>query len=369
MQLTFGGEAEASRYVVGGTTTITLGAGVPSSTATVTIDPVNNELSGGNKDIEVSGIVTGSDLNVQTAAEKIEIVDDEPAAALTLTSDPSSISEGARATAVTMKAELNVGMEKEATVALKVVPAGMDEENNPTGSSATGDGTDYTIGELMSIVIPAGSKSASSTVMITPVDDNLHEGDEKIVISGEGSGLSGTAEITLLGNDYDVRLSSDPSEVTEGDDATDIVITADLAGGSRSYSLTVNIGIVGQNPPSGFSHNTGVEQLDGSITAGSGDDDVSTLTIPAGMTTGTATISINPAADDNAYSGDRDIKIVGTTTDGLNVKGTKVILRDLQRASVDAHSRCGLSDGGGRHAYGCCGHGYALRAASHRNWK
>ena len=117
VQLTFSG-TEASRYTVGGTTTITLGAGVTTSTATVNITPNDNDLRGGDKMIEVGGTATG--LNVQAASVMITLRDDEPEAALTLTADPSSVSEGAGATPVTITAELNVGMEKAATIELSI---------------------------------------------------------------------------------------------------------------------------------------------------------------------------------------------------------------------------------------------------------
>ena len=332
VQLTFGG-TEASRYVVGGTTTITVGAGAMTGTATVTIDPVDNDLRGGDKEIEVSGMVTGSDLNVQASALKITIVDNEPAAVLTLKADPSSISEGAGPTMVTMTAELNVGLEEDDTVEMSVMAY---DETTMTGSTADGDGKDYSTTELMDIMIPSGATSASSSFTLTPVDDNEHEDpDQTIVISGSGVGDGGMATITLEGNDYDVRLSASPSEITEGDDATDIVITADLAGGTRSNPVEVLIGIgPGGAGSNRYADNTGMISDQGLHTRDESDGAVNSVTIPAGMTMGTATIEINPADDDNAFSGDQPIHILGTTSDNLNVKATKVTLRDLQRAMV-----------------------------------
>ena len=321
VQLTFGG-TEASRYVVGGTTTITLGAGVTTSTATVTIAPNDNDLRGGDKEIEVGGTVAGTDLNVQSAQAKITITDNEPAAVLTLKSDPESISEGASATNVTMTAELNVGMEAAATIALSI----------DGSSTAEGDGADYSASELMSITIPVGAESASSSFTITPVDDNLHEDpDETIVVSGSGGGLSGMATITILGNDYDIRLSSDTAEVAEGDDATDVVITAELFGGARTTDVMVNLAVSSDSPTSRFTHNIGAV-VNGDIAATA--DNTNVLTIPAGSTTGMLTITIDPNADDDAFSGDKDITIVGATDDDQNVKSTKVLLRDAQRSMV-----------------------------------
>ena len=328
VQLAFGG-TEASRYVVGGTTTITLGAGVMTGSATVTIDPNDNELRGGNKMIEISGSVPGTELNVQTAEEKITLQDDEPLAVLTLKPDPDSIGEDAGATEVTLAATLNVGLESSTSIELKITDASM----------ATGDGTDYTAGEMAAISIAAGSTSGSTTFTLTPTDDNLHEDpDETIVIEGKGGGLTGTATITLLSNDYDIRLSASPSEVTEGDKATDVVITAELFGGIRSNAVTVNLGVGTASTATStqFEHNTGTQNANDAtmINASSDVGDVNTLSITAGSTMGTATISIDPEDDDNAFSGDKVIVIVGTTADAQNIKAARITLRDLQRAMV-----------------------------------
>ena len=328
VQLTFGG-TEASRYTVGGTTTITLGAGVTTSTATVNITPKDNDLRGGDKMIEVGGMAAG--VNVQSAEQMITLRDDEPEAALTLTANPTSIDEGGPATPVALSAELNVGMEEAATIEFSITDA----------STATGDGTDYTAGDIASITIPRAGTSGSTSVTITPVDDNLHEdGDETIVVMGEGGGLSGMATITINDNDYDIRLSTDVKEVAEGDDATDVVVTATLFGGRRSNPVTVNLGIHVSSPTSRFTHNTGMAEDNASpppvytINVGTGDGAVNTLTINAGSTTGTATISIDPNDDDNAFSGDKDILIVGATTDNQNVGSAKILLRDAQRSMV-----------------------------------
>ena len=286
VQLTFGG-TEVSRYTVGGTTTITLGAGVTTGDATVNITPHDNELRGGDKMIEVGGTATG--INVQPASRPITLRDDEPEAALTLTADPSSVSEGAGATPVTITAELNVGMEKAATIELSIINP--DDQEDP----AKGDGEDYSTSEMMSISLPRGSTSASSSFTLTPNDDNLHENpDETIVISGSGGGVSDTATITLLGNDYDVRLSADPDEVTEGDDATDIVITAELAGGTRSNPLTVNIGIGPDGANTNrYDDNTGMIDNLGMHT-------------PDDQPAGAVNSVIIPAGSDNGYGNHQD---------------------------------------------------------------
>ena len=336
VQLTFGGTADASKYVVGGTTTITLGAGTSTGTASVTFEPVDNDLRGGDKTIEVGGMVAGTDLNVQTSNVTITLVDDEDPAALTLKADPTSIAEDAGGTNVTMTAELNVGLEKAVTIELEVMAAGTNEEGDPIGSSAEGDGEDYSATELMAITIASGSKSSSSSFTLTPVDDNLHEaGDETVVISGSGGGLSGSATITIADNDYDIRLAADPDEVVEGDDEKDIVITAELAGGARTNDVDVHLAIGTDSPTQRYTSNISSAMLnttDKTINVLA--DNVNVLTVSAGSTTGMLTITIDPEDDDGAYSGDKNIDIIGRTPEGLNVSGTAVLLRDVQRSMV-----------------------------------
>ena len=336
VQLTFGGTADASKYVVSGTTTITLGAGTSTGTASVIFEPVDNDLSGGNKTIEVGGMVAGTDLNVQTSNVTITLVDDEDPASLTLKADPTSIDEGAGSTNVTMTAELNVGMEEAVTIELEVMAAGTNDQNQPIGSSAEGDGEDYSATELMAITIASGSKSSSSSFTLTPVDDNLHEaGDETVVITGSGGGLSGSATIKIADNDYDIRLAADPDEVVEGDDEKDIVITAELAGGARTNDVVVHLGIGADSPITRYTSNISEATLDAQDnTIDALTDNENVLTVSAGATTGMLTITIDPNNDDGAYSGDKNIDIIGRTPEGLNVSGTAVLLRDAQRSMV-----------------------------------
>ena len=324
VELRFSGTAMASEYVVGGTTTITLGAGVTTAMANVTIDPVDDELRGGDKTIEVTGVIPGSDLNIQKAANSIKLMDDEDAPTVVISLSPDKLGEDAGAASVTVKAELKDGapLADTATITVKMDPsdvAGMAGEK------------DFSVSGSLDIMVPAGIGWASTTVTVNVVDDPTFEGDETIDVTASTDAPVAIADdtvtpvvqiaaktLTIVDNDFDVKLTVSPNSVTEGgdviseaSDATDVTVTATLAG-TRTSDVTVDVAYM-----------MGTVNIQDGVADG-GD----MIEISAGDMSGEATVSITTTTLHNAtYEGDRTIDVEGEVTN-LNVQPTKITIAD-----------------------------------------
>ena len=111
--------------------------------------------------------------------------------------------------------------------------------------------TDYSA-TAPTITITAGDLMGTATFSITPTDDNVVEGDEGIEISGMATGgFSGTVTpvtVTLTDNDVastSIALTVDTSSLSEGDGATDVMVTATLNGGTVLTNTTVALSLGG----------------------------------------------------------------------------------------------------------------------------
>ena len=150
------------------------------------------------------------------------ITDDDGApTGITLSASPNTLGEDQGRTEVTVTATLNGGTTRSETTVITI---------DALEGSAT-QNTDYTAGTLASITIPAGAGSATGTLVITPVNDEVVEDDETIVIPGTTTvGLDvSPATVTLTdggpGNEDTATLSiaGPASSVDEGTNAVFVV--------------------------------------------------------------------------------------------------------------------------------------------------
>ena len=166
---------------------ITIPAGATEATATLTITPINNDAEEGLKALGVQAklVSTGDSL-----ATDIEIRDDEtPSTAIELSADPNTLDENVSLTSVAITATLDgKALDEDATIRLVI-----DEDS----STATRD-LDYSALFTPMLEIPAGSITGTMNFHISPVADNVAEGDEVIRLVGTIDGLEGDeVEITI----------------------------------------------------------------------------------------------------------------------------------------------------------------------------
>ena len=210
-------------------TTLTIAAGQTTSTGTVTIRAVNNNVDAPNKEITVSGTVSGGGGAAAPTSQTLTITDDETTPTVTLTLTPTSIGENGGVSTVT------ASMNRPSSEAVAV-----------TVSVASGDVTQ----SGTTLTIAASTTTSTGTVTITAVNNNVDAPDKEITVSGSasgGRGVAAPAPKTLTITDDDTRrvtVSTDNLTVTEGSSANytvkldteptgDVIIAVNVPSGSE----------------------------------------------------------------------------------------------------------------------------------------
>ena len=167
--------------------------------------------------------------------------------------------------------------------------------------------------------------SNAKTVTVTGVDDNVDDGNQMYMIElapavstdPKYSGVD-PVDVSVSNTDDDVAptsitLTVDTNSLSEGDNATDVEVTATLNGSTVSTATTVTLNLGGSAMGSG---------TDYSATA-------PTITIAAEAATGMATFTITPT-DDDVVEGDETIRVSGTAMGGFSgpVNSATVTLAD-----------------------------------------
>ena len=280
--------AVAADFSLSGTTTLTIAAGDTTSTGTVMITAVDNNVDAANKTVTVSGTATNTDrLGVTGPDSKTLTITDNDvgSTAVTLSVSPASVPEGAGATTVTVTAELNESARTEVTAVAVSVNAGTATET-----------TDFAAVTNFTITIAAGMTSATGTFTLTPAADTIDEPDETVAVSATVSGLSvlpmGGA-IVMIEDDDDTpqaTLELSPDSIAENGGASTVTATLDHA---SSVVTTIEI--------------SAPTATDYSLTSNK------TLTIAPGATTSTGTVQIT-ARGNTIYTGDKQVTVQGTAT-------------------------------------------------------
>ena len=207
--LTRGGSASANDYSYSGATSVTIKANSRSGSASVTITPTDDKLLEGDESIALIGTLPGRTV----APSEISIQDDETEPAVTLVAKPNSVHESNGAQTVTVSATLDPDIALANEVTTVTLNLGGTATPNIDYSS-TWSPTDKQI----SIPVNTTEGANSVDLTITPIDDDIGEASETIVV--EGTATTGSrnlvvevAEITL--EDSDTRaVNISPSKLT-----------------------------------------------------------------------------------------------------------------------------------------------------------
>ena len=149
--------------------------------------------------------------------------DDAEPTSITLSVSRTEVSEGdGRATSIVVTATLDGDSTRATSTTVALSSSG----------SATGSGTDYTGVVPSEMTIAAEAATGTATLIITPMNDEIVEGDETIVVEGTVSGFTvSSASITIQDGDVGtVSLSGPGAPVVEGSDASFTVTLSDAIG-------------------------------------------------------------------------------------------------------------------------------------------
>ena len=265
-----GADTVAGDFTVSGNKTLTIAAGARTSTGTVKITAVNNNVDAPDKSVTVSATASGG--GVANPDNQILTITDDDAApsGITLSVSPATLGEGNGLTTITVTATVNGSTRY---VDAKTVTVSV-------GSGTAIAGTDFGSVSNFDITIAAGDASKAGTFDLTPTDDALHEEDETIEVTGSSGALTITpATVTITDNDASgpegtVSLSASRYEVLEGDSLSVTVKLSESPAADTVIELEAT-------SPSGHTATPGTDY----------DGAVQTVTIRAGATSGQARIS------------------------------------------------------------------------------
>ena len=280
-------EGRERDYTVTGSRSITIPAGDRTASTSLVFTPVDDTRDELNETIDISGSTPGG---LQVSPTSLTLLDNDESL-LILRVEPRRIEEGAGMVSVTV------------TVTVRSETPYDDDlpVNLEFGGTAIRT-VDYNVGGSLSLSIPAGDMSASTSVTVTPIDDTLDEPDETIEIVGNaGVGYTSTAVVLIVDNDIPparIQLTVAPMSLAETAPATRVLLEARVEG-NTAFSTDTEIALALEG--------TAVATVDYDIGGINGP-----LILPAGRLSITRDLNLTPI-DDPHPEGSEQILITGTT--------------------------------------------------------
>ena len=243
------------------------------------------------------------------------ITDNDPVpTGITLTVNPSTISEGAGSQTVSVTASL-VGSVRNASTTVNVTVSG----------SGISGRVGYSVNRsTFQLQVQAGSRSGTASFTLTPTNNNVDENDETVTVSGteDVANISVTsATITLTDNDgtpTGVTLSVQPSSIPEGSSARTVTVTAWLDGNAVASASVVTVTV-------SKVRGTGAPDFTAS-------PDSFDLTIPQDSQSGTGTFTLTPI-NDEVDGPDATATVSGTSSVG-SVSDARLMVTDNDSPST-----------------------------------
>ncbi len=304
-------------FTAAGTMSLTIPSGRPEGRTTIRFTPTDDFLNEEAEetvevDVDHDALVARGRAGEVFARRAQFTIHDGPS--FRLTPGTTELTEQGGAQALVLTAEL-------ADAADSPLPAPITITLDLSGGSAV-ETEDFTWSGGPTVTIPASNRSATVTLTITPTDDKLLEGDEKIRVRGTGQGrpVRGT-ELTIQDDETlpAVTLETSVTEVAEEGEAVTVTVSAgfdpDVAMATGVTTVTLDLG------------GTAVRDTDYTATWGS---DPPTITIQPLAVAGqnTVTLTLTPT-DDSVQEGDETVVIEGSATpQDLVVKVAPIAILD-----------------------------------------
>ena len=314
-------------FTAAATTTLTINAGESSGTATLTITPVDDTMAEGDETAQVRGAADGLAVDPMGATVTIRDNDADPREVV-LTVSPATVGENDGPTVITVSGALEGGVSRSVPtpviISVHDVTAVVNE--------------DYTATQVV-LSIPAGTLSGTATLTLTPLNDNLHEGAEQVVVRAAGpEGFTAAGVRVTITDDDDeptmITLSLDKDTVAEGEGTQELAVTGTLQGSRRTVDTSVTLTVVGKTA------------TDADYFASP-----SELVIAAGDLAGTATIVLAPT-DDSIDEQDETLEVKGAASEPqLLVSAKQVTIIDDDTAGVTVSTDALAVIEGGSNSY------------------
>ena len=287
--------ATASDYQLSANKALTIAAGSVSSTGTVTVTAVNNDIDAADKTVQVKGDAANS-VGVTDPADVTLTLQDDDSRGVTLSRNELEVDEGGEET-------YTVVLDTEPTETVTVTP-----------SRSSGD-ADVTVSDALTFT--KSDWSTAQTVTVSAAQDADTDNDAAVIGHAVAGGdyasfAADTVSVTITDDDAapsgEIALALDPASAGEDAEATSVTVTATLPGTttrSADTEVTVKIGKDGDAAAEGADYATVADV---------------TLTVPAGSRSGTASFSIDPTQDAVDEGAGEAVTVHGTTAvSGLTV--------------------------------------------------
>ena len=235
-----------------------------------------------------------------------------------LTATPATIREGAGRQEIALKVTLKDAVASDTRVTFTINP----QEGRRD--------IDYTV-SLSDLVVPKGQTTASTTLVLTPVDNEVENAARTfdVVASVGESATDATATITIVDDETQstqIMLTASPAELKAGTGANNVTITGTLDG--QSFDEDVNIVLV-------VTTDTDADgDVDDADKAATRDTEYTAilrgLTIEAGEISGTTTVSVTPLAGGDKKIGLTALKspVKNDDDEDVTVTTTVITLKD-----------------------------------------
>ena len=235
-----------------------------------------------------------------------------------LTATPATVREGAGRQEIILRVTLKSALTEDARVSFTINP----QEGRRD--------IDYTIA-LSDLVIPKGQTSASTTLVLTPVDNSaVNDARTFDVVATVGSGATEASEtITIVDDETltsQITLTASPNELNAGTGASEVTVRGTLDGQAFDEDVNVVLVVTTDTDDDG--------DMDDDDKAATRDTEYTailrSLTIPAGEIIGSQTISITPLAGGDKKIGLTALKspVKNDDDEDVTVTTTVVTLRD-----------------------------------------
>ncbi|MYD86716.1 MAG: hypothetical protein F4Y14_11415, partial [Acidobacteria bacterium] len=257
--------AVAADFTLSTNKTLTIAAGSTTSTGTVTLTAVDNDIVAAAKRLTVSGSASGGRDVADPSSTTLRILEDE-SAVLAFGTASVSVTEG---TAAVVTVSLSSGLAKATTVLWTTAHGTADRSDYTPRTGARGGGEQLTFA--------AGEKEKTITVQTTA--DNLVEADETFTIR-----LFPTYEPLIAA----VGTGSVTATIVNDDNATVSVADAAVSESAGTATLTVTLSAAAARPLElSYETSDGTASSGSDYTAASG-----SLTVPAGQTSQDLTLTV-----------------------------------------------------------------------------
>ncbi len=306
--------AVAADFTLSGATTLTIAAGSTESAGLVTVTANGNDVDSPDKPVTVSGTAAGGNGVADPPNATLTLADDDALPTLALVLTPAIVGENGGVSTVTA----TLSGKSSAAVTLTVSAA-------PVASTGAVAG-DFALSSATTLTIAAGATVSAGAVTVMANDNAADEPDVEVRVSAAAAGGNGVAAppaaaLTIRDDEGPptVTLVLTPSTIDESGTGSTAAVTATLnRASSAATTITVSVAPVAS---------TGAAAGDYALSS------PATLTIAAGATTSSGTVTV-AAVDDDTDAPNKQATVSGAAVNDQSVQ--QPIARTLTIADDDA---------------------------------